>query len=167
VYELRDRPLHRVLLSNVDSPWLPFCLGAWIVILLEPPAEWQWFVAPGFLGFFYARSYAARIDVDLSGIVVTNRVFRRRIPWAEIRGVWVPEPTTYNPLRALRIERRRGRLFAVDVVASIGMWPEDRRVAAHELAALAKRHGAAIEFAGTEAEVEWQLAPRVPPRDDD
>lgn len=135
----------------------------------SPGGSTEWLAtasAAGFLVLFFVRSHAAKVRVDAFSVTVTNRFIRHRIPWGKVTGVWVPEPGAHEFVRTLRIERRRGALFSVSVVAALGMDREQLRLAAHELAELARQHGAEIKAAGSAAEVEAQLASKPPSRDE-
>lgn len=140
-----------------DGVSVVLCTATAILAYAEITAWWG-AASAAFLVTFFLRSYAARLRVDPLGVVIVNRFVKRRIPWGQITGVWVPEPNTNEFIRTLRIERRRGALFSATVVAGLGMGREQLRVAAHELADVARQHGAEIKAAGSAAEVEAQLA---------
>jgi hypothetical protein len=127
------------------------------MVVVGETATWWGAGCAAFVLVFLVRSRAARLRVDGSGLEVTNRFTKHRIPWNQVTGVWVPEPDRYAFVRTLRIERRRGRLFSVSVVAALGMGREELRLAAHDLADLARQHGAEIKAAGSADEVEALL----------
>ena len=157
MYKLRDRPLRRTLLSPIgDGGSLIFCLAS-ALVLVGWNFDWLGIAAGFLLVVYFVRSYAAGLRVDAFGLTVTNRFIRHRVPWKHIAGVLVPEPNAYEAIRVLRIERLRGRLFGISVVASLGMNPEELRCAAQELADIARRHGADVQAAGSAADVEAQL----------
>jgi hypothetical protein len=166
VFVLRDRPLLRTIVSPVSDGFsVIFCTVAVIGVAAETTTWWG-AAAAAFLVVFFVRSHAARVRVDVFGIAVTNRFVKHRIPWDQVTGVWGPEPDRYDFIRTLRVERRRGALFSVSVVAALGMSREQLRLAAHDLAELARQHGADIKAAGSAAEVEAQLTAKPPHTED-
>lgn len=158
MYELRDHPLRRTLLSPVsDTVSLILCFAS-ALVLVGGNFNWLGIASACFLVAFFVRSYTAGLRVDAFGLTVSNRFIRHRVPWQHITGVWVPEPNGYETVRVLRIESRRGRFFGIAVVATLGMNREELRRAAHELADLARQNGADVKAAGSDADVEAQLA---------
>jgi len=162
VFTLRDRALRRIIVSPVSDGGSVILCTAAILVLAGGNTDWFGIVSACFLVAFVVRSYAASIRVDASGIAVTNRFLWHRIPWDQVTGVWVPDPSHHEFIRTLRIERRRGALFSVSVVAALGMSREQLRLAAHDLAEVARHHGSEIKAAGSAAEVEAQLASKSP-----
>jgi len=139
VYELRGEGWLRFLLA-------PYCarITTFVVLglaLLSLAVGW-WLTLTVALGYFALvawRGARLRIRADPSGVSVVN-VFRSySIPWSEVHAIWTDEE--WAAPQKIVVGRRRGRLWAVDVHASLGLGAVRRRAAAFALAEVGWAHG--------------------------
>jgi hypothetical protein len=154
-YVVPGSRLRRFLLGPFAGPLiLPLSITAVVLLFVGGRVALG---AAGFLVLVGVRSSMARCSADAHGIVVTNRLVRHRIPWAEVRGVWVPGRQYRSGLfPTIRIERRGSLFFSISVYSALGLRRDRLQVACHELQSLAARSGYSV-VAGSEEEVETEL----------
>jgi hypothetical protein len=157
VYEVRGRPLLRFLLGPFDGALLPVLSVAALVLLLV--GGWVSVGAACFLLLVALRSYMASCTADSTGVVVTNRFVRHRIPWAEVRGIWVPRQQ-YHLVPTLQIERRGSLWFSISAYATLGMGRDRLRAISLDLVALAAQNGYSV-VGGSPEEVDAKLREAV------
>ena len=155
MYEVRGRsPFRLVLGPFVGAPLAVFSIVAVLLLLV---GGWVALAAACFLLLVGLRSYMARCTADSSGLVVSNRFFRHRIPWAQVRGIWVPgRKAQFDLAPSLQVERRGSLWFSISVYATLGMRRDHLRAIALDLVALAEQNGYSI-IGGSAEEVEAQL----------
>jgi Bacterial PH domain len=153
VYELRERPLLRCLLSPFENGGvLTAFLGALGFLFA---GGWITAGAALYVVVFEVMSYRIRLRADESGIVVTNRFFRHRIPWGLISTVSSSDRTWPVFLPTVEITPGKASL-SVSVRATMGMSRARRREVALELVDLARQYGHEI-LGGSLAELDAQL----------
>jgi hypothetical protein len=153
VYEVRERPLLRCLLSPFENGFVFTLFVGALSLLLA--GGWIAGGAALYLVVFEVMSYRVRLRADRSGIVVTNRFFRHQIPWGLIRTVSSSERSWIVLLPTVDITPGKASL-SVSVRATMGMSRARRREVALELVDFALQHGHEI-IGGSAAEVAAQL----------
>jgi Bacterial PH domain len=155
VYELRERPWLRCLLSPFETGFTSaLFLGAVGLLFV---GGWIAAGAGCYLLVFELMSYRIRLRADESGIEVTNRFFRHRIPWSLVEAidahdgpadlfVWIP---------TLQITPG-STMLGISVGATMGMRKARRREIARELVEIARERGSKV-IGGSNAEVAAHL----------
>ena len=154
MYELRERPLLRCLLSPFENS-LGFTLFVAAFYLLRA-GGWITVGAAAYLVFFEVMSYRIRLRADESGIEVTNRFFRDRIPWALVVAVAAPDRGDFGNFIPTVVITTGKASISISVCAAMGMRRARRREVALALVDVARQHGYEI-VGGSQAEVAAQL----------
>jgi hypothetical protein len=93
------------------------------------------------LGWVEWRASKLALRADASGITVFNLIRRHRIPWAQVRSVLAVQGDFHDFPATVRVERAKGRLWGVDVDATLGMSRSRRREVALQIAQAGRAYG--------------------------
>ena len=137
VWELRGRSLLRLLPPphGLTALWILACLGLFV-------GGWQAIVCASGLVLFEVRSYLTTARADAEGVVISNRLRRLRIPWAEVEAVYAFDAMNRGGvIKTVAVHRRDKVLARQWIEATLYMRREARERVACELVEVARQHG--------------------------
>jgi hypothetical protein len=136
MYELRGGGFVRFLITPFYGMLMPATV---ILVILIAVADWFILITLAYLALIAWRTSRLRLQADESGLFVLNLFRRYRVTWEEVSGIWADEG--YPGPGVVRIERRRGRFWSIDLQATIGRGRKRRRRIAVDLAGLGRSYG--------------------------
>lgn len=136
MYDLRKRSTLRFLIAPFGGMFL---IATVLLVILMAASGWFWLIALLYFVWIEWRASRLGLSADESGITVVNLLRRYKVAWEEVRGIWADEG--YPGPAAVRIERRRGRLWSVSIHATFGLGRKRRRSIALRLAELGRAYG--------------------------